>query len=50
MRTAEKIISDRIASLPLVSQIRIASYYPKFGTIANAARIVDTQPKRKTIN
>lgn len=49
-RTAERIISERIASLPLERQIRIASSYPRFGTIANAARVVDTQPKRKVIN
>ena len=49
-RTVEKIISDRIASLPLERQIRIASYYPKFGTIANAVRVINTQPKRKVIN
>lgn len=48
-RTAERIISERVASLPLERQIRIASSYPKFGTVANAARVVDTQPKRKVL-
>ena len=49
-RTAERIISERVASLPLERQIRIASYYPKFGTIANAARVINTQPKRNVIS
>ena len=43
-------ISKRVASLPLERQIRIASSYPKFGTVANAVKVVDTQPKRKVIN
>ena len=48
--TVEKMITDRIAKLSLERQIRIFSYYPKFGTIANAARIINTQPKRKVIS
>lgn len=50
MRTEAREISERVASLPLERQIRIASSYPRFGTIANAARVVDTQPKRKVLN
>lgn len=49
MRT-ERIISERVAKLSLERQIRIASYYPKFGTIANAARVINTQPKRKVMS
>ena len=42
-------ISERIARLPLARQINIARSYPRFGTVANAVRVVDTQPKRKVI-
>jgi hypothetical protein len=49
MRTEAREISEIVASLPLARQIRIASSYPRFGTIANAARVVDTQPKRKVM-
>lgn len=42
-------ISARIASLPLARQINIARSYPRFGTVANAVRVVDTTPKRKVM-
>ena len=42
-------ISDRVANLPLARQINIARSYPRFGTVANAARIKDTTPKRKVL-
>ena len=50
MKKERRSIGEIIASLPLERQIRIASYYPKFGTIANAVRVINTQPKRKVIN
>ena len=42
-------ISARIASLPLARQINIARSYPRFGTVANAVRVIDTTPKRKVM-
>ena len=44
-----KEISERIASLPLARQINIARKYPRFGTVANAVRVIDTTPKRKVM-
>ena len=39
-------ISARIARLPLARQINIARSYPRFGTVANAVRVIDTTPRR----
>lgn len=42
-------MGNRVANLPLSRQINIARSYPAFGTVANAARIKDTTPKRKVL-